>query len=240
MQMADEEGITFDCIHMRKDGSNFPVEVSAKSISTENGRFRIHIIRDITARIKSQERIAWLANNDPLTEIPNRTKFRMRLDEELERSMRNKKPFAVMLFDIDKFKHINDHYGHDTGDFVLKHVALTVQSVLRAGDMVARFGGDEFVVIQTEINGRDEVEALASRILESVAKTVSYESMTKNISISIGISMFPNDAIEARALMHCADMAMYKAKRNGGASYCFFTPCYPPCSENRLCLDCDR
>jgi diguanylate cyclase (GGDEF)-like protein len=103
--------------------------------------------------------------------------------------------------------------------------------------MVARFGGDEFVVIQTGINGHDEVETLARRMLESVAKTVSYKSMTTNISISIGISMFPSDAIEARALTHCADIAMYKAKHNGGASYCFFTPCDPPCSENRLCLD---
>jgi PAS domain S-box-containing protein len=129
MQMADEEGITFDCIHMRKDGSNFPVEVSAKSISTENGRFRIHIIRDITMRKKNQEKIIWLAKYDSLTEIPNRANFMLRLDEEILRSMRSKIPFAVIMFDVDKFKQYNDHYGHETGDFALKHVALTVQSV---------------------------------------------------------------------------------------------------------------
>ncbi len=237
MQMADDEGIVFECIHVRSNGLSFPVEVSAKSTYTENGQFRVHIIRDITMRKKSQEKITWLAKYDPLTEIPNRANFIARLEDEIQRSMRSKIPFAVMMFDVDKFKHINDQHGHKTGDVVLHHVAQSAQKVLRAGDMVGRFGGDEFVVLQTGIKGQDDVEALARRIQASVNETITYESVTLSVKVSIGISLFPKDAMDASSLLHCADKAMYQIKQAGGGAFYFFTSCNPPCTENRLCLD---
>lgn len=236
MEMANDEGVVFECIHVRRNGSSFPVEVSAKSTYTENGRFRVHIIRDITMRKKGEERITWLAKYDLLTEIPNRANFMIRLEEEIKRSIRNEIPFAVIMFDVDKFKYINDQYGHKTGDVVLRHVAQAAQKVLRAGDMVGRFGGDEFVVLQTGIKEYNDVEALARRIQISVNETIGYEAMRMNVKISIGISLFPKDAIDAAGLLHCADKAMYQVKQAGGGSIRFFTPCDIPCTENRLCL----
>ncbi len=237
MQQADNEGTVFECIHVRSNGSSFPVEVSAKSTYTQDGRFRIHIIRDITKRKENEEKIAWLAKYDALTGIPNRANFIIHLEEEVQRSMRNGTHFAVMLFDVDKFKYINDHYGHETGDVVLRHVAQAAQKVLRATDQIGRFGGDEFVVLQTGIKGYTDIDALAKRIQTAVNETITHEAMQVSVKISIGISLFPEDAIDANSLLHCADKAMYQVKRNGGGAYCFFTPCNPPCTENRLCLD---
>lgn len=236
MKMADDGGIVFECIHVRSNGLSFPVEVSAKSTYTKNGLVRVHIIRDITMRKKSEERITWLAKYDSLTEIPNRANFMIRLEDEIQRSMRSGTTFAVMMLDVDKFKYINDHYGHKTGDVVLHHVAQAAQKVLRAGDMIARFGGDEFVVLQTGIKECADIEALAWRIQDSVNETFTYETITMNIKLSIGISLFPKDAIDASSLLHCADKAMYQIKQTGGGSFRFFTPCNPPCTENRLCL----
>lgn len=239
MQQADNEGVVFECIHVRSDGSSFPVEVSAKSTYIQDGRFRIHIIRDITKRKENEEKIAWLAKYDALTGIPNRASFIMRLEEEIQRSVRDGTQFAVMLFDVDKFKYINDHYGHEAGDVVLRHVAQAAQKVLRAGDQIGRFGGDEFVVLQTGIKGPDDIVALAMRMQTAVNETITHEATQMRVKISIGVSLFPEDALDANSLLHCADKAMYQIKRNGGGAYSFFVPCNPPCTENRLCLDAD-
>lgn len=222
MQQAYDGGITFECIHVRSDGSSFPVEVSAKTTYTEKGKFRIHIIRDITKRKESEEKIAWLARHDVLTGIANRASFIMHLEEEIKRSLRNKTQFAVMLFDIDKFKHINDHYGHEAGDEALRHVAKEAQKVLRATDQIGRFGGDEFVVLQTDIKDQNDITALAERILSAVNKKVPYKGTDIRIKTSIGICLFPEDAADANGLLHCADNAMYRIKRKGGGGYVFF------------------
>ncbi len=222
MLQAAQEGIVFESIHVRKDGSSFPVEVSAKRTFTAQGPLRLHIIRNITKRKENEKQITWLANYDALTGIPNRRSFIAQLEEEIRRSLRSEAVLAVMLFDIDKFKYINDQYGHEAGDMVLRHTATAAQKVLRAEDQIGRFGGDEFVVLQTNIKTKDDIIALAERLQEAVSKPITYNDIELSIKISIGISLFPKDAAEEDGLLQCADKAMYQAKHNGGGAYNFF------------------
>lgn len=236
MGLADTHGVVFESIHVRSNGQSFPVEVSARSTSTEAGRFRVHIIRDITERKQNEEKISWLANYDSLTEIANRAAFIARLEEEIGRTRRTGIPVALMMFDIDRFKLINDTYGHEAGDSVLRHVAQAAKKVLRTGDKIGRLGGDEFVVLQTGVQAMADVEALARRILAATNETIFYQSLPLTVKTSIGIGLFPQDAPDVGSLLHCADKAMYRVKQAGGGSFCFFTPCEPPCTENRLCL----
>ena len=238
MQQANDDGIVFECIHMRSDGSFFPVEVSAKSTYTENGQFRIHIIRDITKRKENERKIAWLANFDVLTGIPNRANFVMHLENEIKNSTRNETVFAVMLFDIDKFKYINDHYGHEAGDKVLCHVAKAAQGELGPSDRIARLGGDEFVVLQTGIKTEEDIITLVKKIQLAVNEEIIYKEKHLRVEISVGISLFPEDAVEANVLLHCADKAMYKVKQNGGGAYSFTSTCNPQCTD-KICSDKD-
>ncbi len=222
MELADEEGVVFECTHMRSDGSSFPVEVSAKSTYTERGHFRIHIIRNITQRKQNEEKIAWLARHDALTGISNRASFIMFLEEELQRSRRSGTGFAVMMFDIDKFKSINDRYGHEAGDHVLRWVADKVRQILRDTDRIGRLGGDEFVVLQAGVQDESDMAALAKRIQSSVSGTVMYKDIPIHVTISIGISRYPKHASETNGLLLCADKAMYKVKHRGGGGYCLY------------------
>lgn len=222
MKQANSAGITFECIHVRQDNTSFPVEVSVRASYIEKGRFRIHIIRDITLRKKNEEKIAWLAKYDALTEIPNRGSFLMSLEEEIKNSLREQKKFAIMLFDIDRFKTINDRYGHETGDEVLKHVANKTKGILSDSDIIGRLGGDEFVVLQRNILSKGEVITLAEKIQSAVNQTFHYKGIKAAIHISIGISLFPEDDIEEGGLLQCADKAMYYVKNNGGRAYEFF------------------
>lgn len=237
MQQADTSGVVFECVHVKSDGTSFPVEVSAKSTLTENGPLRIHIVRDITERKEQEAKINWLARYDALTGIQNRASFVMQLEQEIHRSIRNKTLFAVMLFDIDKFKHINDYYGHEAGDIVLRQVATRVHNVLRTTDQIGRLGGDEFVILQTDIKKCDDIISLIKRIEAVAGEQISYKENNFKVSISIGVCLFPEEAKDIDSLLHCADKAMYKVKKSGGGNYSFFTCCEPPCSENSLCVE---
>lgn len=223
MQQAEAEGIVFEGFHMRSDGSAFPVEVSARGVHITQGPLRIHIIRDITKRKEQEAQIAFLATHDALTGIQNRGSLLMQMEQEIQRARRNETQLAVMLFDIDKFKFINDHYGHEAGDLVLRHVAAKVQGVLRAADQIGRLGGDEFVVLQTDIQGREDVLRLAERIHAAAAEPVHYHDESLSVSISVGISLFPGDAGDTDSLLLHADKAMYQAKRAGGNGHAFFS-----------------
>lgn len=218
MAQAEVGGILFEGIHVRKDGSAFPVEVSSRVVQTERMPLRIHIIRDITQRKAQEEKIAWLAQHDVLTGIQNRASFMMQLEKEIQRSARGKSQFALMLFDINKFKLINDQYGHEAGDVVLRHVASKVQQALRSTDQVGRLGGDEFVVLQTDVKGISDMVSLSERVHAAAAEPISYNGTAHHVSISIGISLFPKDAEDIDSLLHCADQAMYAAKKGGGGS----------------------
>ena len=222
MQEADAGGIVFESIHRSVDGSVFPVEVSAKSVETQRGRLRIHIIRDITERKEQEAKIAWLARYDGLTGVLNRMSFIAELEEEIQRASRVQNQVAVLLFDIDKFKSINDCVGHAVGDLVLERVAKKVQSVLRVTDRLARFGGDEFVVLQTGVSKHEDIIALVLRITGILREPIVYQSQQLMVTLSIGISVFPSDATTVGDLIVFADKAMYYVKHRGGQGYNFY------------------
>lgn len=219
MEQADRDGVVFECTHMRSDGSSFPVEVSAKSTHTKRGEFRIHIIRDITQRKLNEEKIAWLARYDALTRISNRASIIMFMEDEIRRALREGTRFSIMLFDIDKFKNINDQYGHEAGDLVLRRVADRARLVLRETDQIGRLGGDEFVVLQTGIQKKDDISALAKRLQTAVNEVIVYKDIPIHITISIGVSLYPEHAMETNGLLYYADKAMYQVKYEGGGGF---------------------
>jgi diguanylate cyclase (GGDEF)-like protein/PAS domain S-box-containing protein len=219
MEISASKGIVFEGIHVRKDGTSFPVEVSSRSIDVNGELLRIHIIRDITERKEAEEKIKYLANYDALTGIANRGFLMRQFENILELSARGNLKFAVMLFDVDKFKSINDVYGHNAGDEVLRKVAQRLQETVRKSDIVGRLGGDEFLVIQTLIDDQEESSALAHRILNFVCKPVQVSGIDIDLRISLGAAIYPEASREMEGLIHCADIAMYAVKQKGGNSY---------------------
>lgn len=225
MNASDTVGITFECTHVKKDGTSFPVEVSLKSVIEGSEGTRMHIVRDITERKKAEEKMYYLANYDALTGIPNRGSLMNHLDTLIEHAKRGEFKFAVMLFDIDKFKRINDTYGHDAGDIVLKETAARVGNILRKTDMASRLGGDEFVVIQPYIEHKDDSFKLADKILELFKTPIKLGSAELIISLSIGISIYPGDAADKDSLLKLSDKAMYISKQTGGGMYTLYSDC---------------
>ena len=165
----------------------------------------------------------YLANYDSLTEIPNRSYLMKHLASTLDNAHRGNFKFALMLFDIDKFKSINDMYGHNSGDIALREASKIVQNAIRKVDFVARLGGDEFVIIQPYVKSIEDVSILANRILEQFKTPIPIGNVALNISISIGISLYPVDSTESDILMGFCDKAMYNAKQNGGNSFEFYS-----------------
>lgn len=223
MQKADAGGIIFESIHVRRDKSEFPVEVSVRSTKMDTGLLRIHIIRNITERKEQETHIAWLARYDGLTGVLNRRSLFEKIDGEILRSERDGGEFAVLLWDLDRFKVINDNYGHATGDLMLKEVTKRVQSILRQSDYLGRLGGDEFVIIARNITEQDDLTPLMERIFRVLQEPVFYNNEALQIKISVGVSLFPDDAKNSQELLHFADQAMYRIKQAGGNAFAFYS-----------------
>ena len=223
MKEADKNGLTFEGTHIKKDGSSFPVEVSVKSILIDENRLRIHIVRDISERKITEEKILYLANYDSLTGIPNRGYLMDRLNSVFEDANKYDFKFALMLFDLDKFKRINDEYGHTCGDIVLRKIAQVVQSTISEVDFVARLGGDEFVIIQPYIDDFEDCSNLAIKILEQFKTPLNIGNIELIINLSIGICIYPDDAINIENLISFADKAMYASKQIPGGTFEFYS-----------------
>jgi diguanylate cyclase (GGDEF)-like protein/PAS domain S-box-containing protein len=179
--------------------------------------------RDITERKLAQERAARFANYDSLTELPNRNLFRDRLEHEIKRSERSDVPLALLFIDLDGFKDVNDRLGHAAGDALLREAARRIHACVRHMDTVARLGGDEFTVILAEVNKISHVEILAQHILAELSKPFPIGGNEVQVSGSIGITMFPQDAHAPQELLKNADQAMYAAKNAGRNRFSFFT-----------------
>lgn len=223
--LHEEEGVIFEGIHIRKNGSAFPVEVNSKLSIANNHKFRVNIIRDITARRELESKIVYLANYDPLTNVANRASIFSQLDNAIEKVKFTGYDVACIMFDIDKFKYINDTFGHIIGDEVLKYVAQTIQSSLRTCDSIGRFGGDEFIVILQNIQNKKDLISLAGRICNIFKQPFIINQHTIKITISIGISLLSElqeTENQRDELIHRADSAMYEAKKIEGCSFRFF------------------
>lgn len=176
------------------------------------------IQQQLEALQEGREELAHMARHDVLTGLPNRRAFQDRLEHALSRAQRSGEHFALFFIDVDNFKSINDRFGHQGGDAVLKIVALRLVATTRKADAIARLGGDEFVVLLENPSHREDIVQIAEKLLESVRSPILHRGMELQVGFSIGISMYPDDGRTAAELMARADRAMYEAKgagRNG-------------------------
>jgi len=181
----------------------------------------VTIYLDMTERRRAESRIAHMAHHDALTDLPNRLLLQDRLEQALARLPMDER-LAVFCLDLDGFKTVNDTLGHPVGDTLLKAVAERLRACVRKSDTVARFGGDEFAILQIAIDGLDDVTALAERIIQSIHTPYDLDHHHVNVGISIGIAVAPNDGVDPNQLLKNADLALYRAKAEGRGSYDFF------------------
>ncbi len=209
---------------VRRDGFEIPIEQSIALIHDREGleSGTVVVFRDVTAARAIAAKLEHLAHHDHLTGLPNRLLLEDRISQAIALAPRYKKQVAVMFIDLNGFKQINDSLGHATGDRVLQSVAQRLVNCVRSSDTVSRQGGDEFVVLLPEVEGSEGAELTAARMLASVAEPLAFEGHELCTTISVGISLFPRDGVDASTLIRSADAAMYDAKNLGPGSYRFF------------------
>jgi diguanylate cyclase (GGDEF)-like protein len=197
---------------------------------------------DISERRKAEEKIAYMAQHDALTDLVNRTQFIERIDYEYARTRRSTEQFAVLIIDLDHFKDVNDSLGHPVGDLLLRKVADRLRRSTRESDTVARIGGDEFAMLQTleaDTEAMEGIIALAQRILRNISAPYEIDGHHINIGASIGIALGPQDGVEAGQLMKNADLALYRAKSDGRNDYRFFELAMDVEARTRHALEAD-
>ncbi|MCH7693069.1 MAG: EAL domain-containing protein [Proteobacteria bacterium] len=210
-----------ETVARRTDESTFPVEIAMREMSTDNGRWQIAFVRDITDRKAHQEALEHQALHDALTGLPNRTYLAKRLDDTIRRAARTGEHFALLILDLDRFKEINDTLGHHIGDLVLRQIATRLKTPLRRSDMIARLGGDEFAILLSPVYADGSVTKLAGRLQKALEAPMQCKGMTLDVGASIGVAIFPDDGTDATELVQKADIAMYVAK-NAGLPLAFY------------------
>ncbi len=201
----------------RKDGSLYQQEATISPVRNARGEITHYVAvkRDITERLQSQARIWHLAHHDALTDLPNRVLFQDRLQQAVAHARRTGLLVGILFIDLDNFKDVNDAFGHEFGDHLLKAVTERLRRCTRESDTVARLGGDEFAVIQTDLERSESAAKLAEKILENLSAPFALEDQEIHMSASIGVTICPLDQDEPHQLVKNADMAMYRAKNTG-------------------------
>lgn len=209
----------------RKNGDIYPEHLYISTVLDNKGmvQCRIGMFTDISEQKAAEEAIAYQANYDQLTKLPNRRLFHDRLEQALKRSHREKSLTALLFIDLDHFKDINDSQGHAIGDRVLAEAAQRITQCIRDYDTVSRFGGDEFTVILSDVNDIAAAGRIGNDIVNRLSVPFTIEQQDFYLSASIGIALYPDDASSTDALIKCADQAMYKAKSEGRRRVTFFT-----------------
>lgn len=223
----------------REDGERRWVELFLAPVRNEADAIThyVGVLNDVTRRKDAEERLNHLASHDPLTGLPNRMLFHDRLRHAIAR--RNRGGLAVLFLDLDRFKLVNDGYGHDVGDALLREVAARLSSCLRAEDTVARLGGDEFVVLIEDLPGTEFAAAIAGKIAARLAEPVVISGRTLPVSSSVGIALHPRDGVDPQTLLKNADTAMYRAKEVGRGGFCFYAGEMNAQAHRRLDLEND-
>ena len=220
-QVGDVYSSERDWRHIRADGSEIQVLTFGRRVAFDGRDGYLVAVVDITERRKAEERIAHMAHHDGLTNLPNREYYRERLRQALERADGGKH-VAVLCVDLDLFKNVNDSFGHPMGDRLLKQVAERLRSEARGDNLAARLGGDEFAIVLASGVSPKEASDFADRIIKVLSARYEIDGIEAVVGASIGIALSPGDGVTSEELMRNADMALYRAKSDGGGVHRFF------------------
>jgi diguanylate cyclase (GGDEF)-like protein/PAS domain S-box-containing protein len=220
----DTIGHAPNCILIRRDGIESAIEDSAAPIHDREGNVTgaVMVLHDVSLARSQSRKMAHQAQHDSLTDLPNRTLLSDRMIQAIALAQRHKKQLAVLFLDVDRFKHINDSLGHGIGDRLLQSVAQRLLSCVRASDTVSRQGGDEFVILLSEIAHADDAAISAGRILLALSAPHHIDQHELYLTVSVGIAIYPEDGAEPEVLLKNADFAMYDAKESCRNTYKFF------------------
>jgi diguanylate cyclase (GGDEF)-like protein/PAS domain S-box-containing protein len=230
MEMAVEQnrtvGLTVNCVLIRRDGFESAVEDSAAPIHDRAGRVTgaVIVFHDVSAARAMSDKMTHSAQHDVVTNLPNRLLLNDRITQSIALARRKDRPIAVIFLDLDHFKYINDSLGHAIGDALLQSISKRLLTSVRASDTVSRQGGDEFVILLSEIAYPEDAARSAKKLLLSLTAPHSIGGQDLRIDGSIGISVYPEDGEDAETLIKNADMAMYHAKESGRNNFQFFKP----------------
>jgi diguanylate cyclase (GGDEF)-like protein/PAS domain S-box-containing protein len=217
------EPVVHKGINRRKDGSTYPIEARVQLSTVDVPPIIVANVQDITERTKWEEKLVYQANYDQLTGLLNRHYMQSYMHSVFTRARRHRKKVALLFMDLDNFKHINDTLGHNAGDEVLKQTAKRISSQLRGSDTAARTGGDEFTVLLENLEENAHAEVVARKLVNMFQQPFTVNGQQIHTTVSVGISIYPDDGDSHDQLMQCADIAMYQAKDNGRNNYCFFS-----------------
>ena len=219
-------GLSANCILIRRDGYESAIEDTAAPIHDQRGQLTgaVIVFHDVGVARAMSLRMSYLAQHDFLTGLPNRMLLNDRLTQAIASANRHRKSLAVLFLDLDHFKHINDSLGHAIGDQLLRSIAGRLVSCVRSSDTVSRQGGDEFVVLLSEVTRAEDAALAADKILAAVSRPHRIEHQDLQVTVSVGVGVYPDDGADAETLLRNADLALFHAKARGRGNHQFFRP----------------
>jgi len=223
-----------------KSSMDFPSWTTVSEVKDSSGELAhyVHVFMDITHFKKAQDHLGFLAYHDPLTKLPNRLLLRDRIDHSLQNALREGSEAAVLFLDLDRFKGINDTYGHAVGDGLLREVAKRIKNLVRKEDTVSRYAGDEFVVFMENIPDAKSPAKLAQKLIDTFNAPVYIKGHRLKISTSVGISLFPQDGHNTDTLIKNADAAMYRAKKEGRNNFQYYSLELTTEASEKMSMEC--
>jgi diguanylate cyclase (GGDEF)-like protein len=239
--------VPFKARHRRKDGREFEMELVGYPVTSARGNLLVYTAQDIGLKtrlegrlLKKQEhldQLARLAHHDPLTGLPNRLSLTQQMCQALVAADRASRPLAMLLLDIDRFKHFNDSYGHEIGDQLLIAAAGRIRAAARDRDIVARVGDDEFIVVLNDLTEEPQARDAAIRLIESLSTPFEINGRKVSTSVSIGVSIFPRDGADTEELLRHCDEAMNQAKERGRNTWQIFGPAMDKRLKQRINIE---